>query len=160
MRDRSFRVGLAIALVALIAVGAGCGGRQDEGVVDRLETVEVGPAVDVELSTEFDEQAEPDAPEVAGVLPTDFPTDFPLYAPSSLIDYGEAADGLRFLEFDAPADCQEVSRWLVSELAAAGWRGQGSQQEAAGVFTKGERHAELHTISRSPGCGIRIEYGR
>ncbi len=150
------------AIAVLLLLGAGCGGGAPGGrpVEAELETVEVGPAVGADLSTELDEQAELETPTIAGVLPSDFPEDLPLYAPSSLIDFGTAESGRRFVEFDTPTACPEVSGRLAPELAAAGWRRVGTEDGTTAELHKGERQVALRLLERPPGCGIHIEYRR
>ncbi len=149
-----------LASVALPWILLGCGVESPEQrpAQMELETEEVGLAPDAELSTELDERAKALGPAIAGVLPSDFPADLPLFAPSSLIDFGGTPDGRRYVELDTTSSCGEVARRLSSELAAAGWRRTSSAQAGGGVYRKAQRQAVIRWLDRLPGCGIRVEY--
>jgi hypothetical protein len=118
------------------------------------ETVDVGPAVDVD--PDRDQVAVKPKVSLVGVLPDDFPKDVPVYIPSSVTDFGRSG-GKRFVLLQAPHDRAQVE---------AGWRSLLSQQkvrvEAAGGrwrLLRGQRVAASAAFAKiSGGTEIRIEY--
>lgn len=149
---------LICALLLVAGLLAGCGGwGTKEGTRDeKLETVEVGEGVSAGLTTAFDQQAKALGPEVAGVLPEGFPADLPLYTPSSLVDFGEADAGRRYVEFDAADAASVVRRRLEADLARSGWRPLSAG--SATSFVQGDRQVVVTIRDLSPGSRIRYVY--
>jgi len=141
----------------LLALVLACGGgsdREAEDTLDNLETEDVGDAFDAGLSTEEDTKGRlRKDPEIAGVLPGGFPTDVPLFKPSSIVDFGELDAGRYYLELDTSAPASAVSAELESSLAGFGWA-----KDGGGALTKGGRSLRLVVNDLSPGTRIRYEY--
>ena len=81
--------GVAV-VVALAWLGAGC---RPDASPQELKTVEVASPIDADLSFDDDIQPAGRAPELSGVLPSDFPADFPVYKPASVVDFGDLGGG-------------------------------------------------------------------
>lgn len=139
-------------LLGLLLVGCGEPSTDD----GELETVDVGPAL--EVSTEDDIQAAPPKAGFSGVLPGGFPKDLPLHLPASLIDYGSANDGRRWVLLLASDSPSRVLSDYSARLEAAGWRlgeaGKGGERR----LTKGERRIGLVLEDAKPGTGMRFFY--
>lgn len=148
-----------IGLVAL-AVALACGApaesprgraKTERRAADQLETVDVGGAIDADLSTSGDEQARGVGSHVAGVLPGGFPRDLPLPKPSTLVDFG-AADGRSFVVLrSSQAVGQLRPRW-ESQLSAAGWKRAGAE------WSRNGRRVRIGVEDAAPGTRVRIEY--
>jgi len=149
---------VGIAMLSLLFVGA-CGRRTGPGSDESkpLETVEVDEGPEAALTTEYDEFAAPrPAQEMAGVLPSDLPSDVPVFSPSSLVDFGSPG-GERYVELDTSAPMNGVRASLESQLSNAGWRSSGSSGEAM-VFTKAGRELRVVLQDLSAGTRVRYEY--
>lgn len=147
-----------LALVALAALLGACGGGDGpaDDSLEVLETEDVGESFDAELSTEEDTIGRPrKEPEIAGVLPGGFPTDVPVFKPSSIVDFGELGGGRHYLEIDTSAPVSAVAAELEGALAGFGWSRDGAGSSA---FTKGDRRLGLVLRSLSPGTRVRYEY--
>lgn len=155
-RRTSMRL-LGFALLVLVVVGA-CGRKTEPGSDEPqpLEMVEVDEGPEADFTTEFDEFAAPrPAEEMAGVLPSDFPSDVSVFSPSSIVDFGSPGD--RFVELDTPVPVERVRLSLESQLSKAGWSSASSEGEAL-VFTKTGRQLRVVLVDLSAGTRIRYEY--
>lgn len=155
----SARLGpVALAAPALVVslLAAGCPERQPPPPVE-LETVDVAPTIDAELSTEDDLRAVRRAPTLSGVLPGGVPADLPLVVPSSVVDFGPADGGRAYLELDTGRTPAEVRSWLGERLPAAGWTiraiGDGGLEAS-----KGRRRVGYRLTDLAPGTRIRLDY--
>lgn len=147
---RLLTVGLAGTLLA-----AGCRDRPPPVPVE-LETVDVSPTIDAELSTENDLQAVRRTPTLSGVLPGGVPADLPLVVPASVVDFGPAGGGRAYLELDTGRPPAEVRAWLGERLPAAGWS---VAADAGGLSaTSGTRRVRYGLTDLAPGTRIRLEY--
>ena len=145
-------------IVSLLLVGA-CGSRTGPGSDESkpLETVEVDEGPEAAFTTENDEFAAPrSAQDMAGVLPSDFPSDVPIFSPSSLVDFGSPAGG-RFVELDTSTPITAVRAALQSQLSNAGWSSSGSTGESL-VFVKAGRQVRVVLKDLSAGTRVRYEY--
>ena len=105
----------ALTLLLWTVGAAGCSRpAPDEPVV--LETVDVAPPIDAELSTEGDLQAVQRAAQLSGLVPGDMPPDLPLFVPASVVDFGGPSGGRAWVEFDAGQSPDAVRRWLGERL--------------------------------------------
>lgn len=148
--------GLALLLLPWAVAAAACGRpAPDEPVV--IETVDVAPPIDAELSTEGDLQAVRRAAELSGLVPGDVPSDLPLYVPASVVDFGGPAGGRAWVELDAGEPPVVVRRWLGEHLPAAGWT-VGAVGDGLVQAHKGERRADYRLKNLAPGTRIRLEY--
>lgn len=145
---------LLAALATLATVAACQPPPPDEPLV--IETEEVAPPIDAELTTENDLAAVQEAAQVSGLVPGDVPRDLPLYVPSSVVDFGEAG-GRSYVELDAPARPAVVRQWLGQRLPAAGWK-VGAIGEGLVQARKGSVSVEYRLIDLAPGTRIRLEY--
>ncbi len=117
----------------------------------KLETVDVGAARDATLSTAGDAQEKRHEAAFAGVLPTGFPKDLPVYEPSTLIDFGGGPQGSYAL-FQTPDDVARVRARYPATLRSRGWSAAGD------AYAKGTHHVRMAIESAHPGARIRIEY--
>jgi len=119
-----------------------------------LATVEVTAAPDAAYSTADDRverRADPNA--LAGALPDGFPSDIPVYRPSSLVDFTPRPEGGFTVVFASPTAASTVAAALSQRLAAAGW-----QAGTAGHWTKPGRKLRLAVESTAAGARFRIEF--
>ncbi len=119
-----------------------------------LATVEVAAAPDAAYSIADDKverRANPNA--IAGALPDGFPTDIPIYLPSSLVDFTSRPEGDAVVVFATPAAVSTVSAALSQKLRAAGW-----QAGASGSWTKAGRKLRLTVEPSAAGSRFRIEF--
>ena len=120
---RARRVGGALLLAAL-GVSA-CA--REPGAADRkppLETVEVGVKLDAYASLDEEPVEERRAAPIggiAGVLPDGFPTDVPLPAPSSLVDFATSPGQGPSVTLELQSAPAAASRAYEAKLAAAGF---------------------------------------
>jgi hypothetical protein len=119
-----------------------------------LETVDVTAAPDAALSTADDaveRRANPNA--LAGALPDGFPSDIPVYHPSSLVDFAPRPEGGAVVVFASPAPADSVASAMQQKLRAAGWQAGGG-----GGWTKAGRKLRLTVDSTAAGARFRIEF--
>lgn len=149
---------VGIMLLSLLAVGAcGKGKSSDSGESKPLETVDVDEGPEAGLTTENDGFAAPrPTQEMAGILPSDFPSDIPVFSPSSLVDFGSPAGG-RFVELDTSTPITGVRASLQSQLSNAGWSSSGTTGESL-VFVKAGRQVRVVLKDLSAGTRVRYEY--
>ena len=145
----------ALPALLIVAFGA-CGPPAPQEPVE-LETVDVAPPIDAELSTEGDLRAVQQAIQISGVVPGDVPSDLPLFAPSSVVDFGGPVGGRSYVELDTTARPAEVRRWLGARLPAAGWT-VGAIGDTLVRADKGDRTVEFRLVDLAPGTRIRLEY--
>jgi len=145
-----------IAMLGLLVMGA-CGRKPTPGsdASKPLEIVEVDEGPEAGFTTANDEFAAPrPTQEMAGILPSDFPSDVPVFSPSSLVDFGSPG-AERFVELDTSAPITGVRASLESQLSNAGWSSSGSTDDAM-VFVKAGR--QLKVIVKDLSAGTRIRY--
>ena len=149
-------VGIVMSgLLLLGACGRGAGPGSDQA--KPLETVDVDEGPEATFTTEHDEFAAPrPAQEIAGILPSDFPSDVPVFSPSSLVDFGSPGTE-RYVELDTSAPIAGVRSSVESGLSSSGWSSSGSASEAL-VFVKAGRELRVVLRDLSPGTRIRYEY--
>ena len=140
----------ALLLLALV----GCSEPSTEP--GELETVDVAPGL--EVSTDGDIQAAPPTPGLSGGLPGGFPEDLPLHLPASLIDYGKADDGRRWVLLLTPDSPRRVLRDYAPRLEAAGWSLGEAGKNGERRLVKGERRLGLVLEDAKPGTGMRVFY--
>lgn len=119
-----------------------------------LPTVEVTAAPDAAYSIADDKverRANPNA--IAGALPDGFPTDIPIYLPSSLVDFTSRPGGGSVVVFATPASASTVSAALSQKLRGSGW-----QAGSADAWTKAGRNLRLTVQSTAAGSQFRIEF--
>lgn len=142
-------------LLPLWAALAACTPPAPEEPIE-IETVDVAPPIDAELSTEGDQQAVERAVQIVGVLPGDVPADLPLFVPASVIDFGTAG-GRSYVELDAGEPPAVVRRWLGERLPGAGWS-IGAIGDRLIQAHKGGRNVDIRLTDLAPGTRIRLEY--
>ncbi len=119
------------------------------------ETVDVGPAL--AIPTDNDPIAVERPPELVGVLPGDFPEDLPLYLPASLIDFGAAGDGWRYVNLLTPHSMAQAESGLVALLRKGGWA-IGSGSDGGRLLSKGTQRVKLRVEDARPGMYYLFEY--
>ncbi len=144
----------ALLLPLLVAVPA-CSPPAPEEPIE-IETVDVAPPIDAELSTEGDLQAAQRAARISGVVPGDLPADLPLFVPSSVTDFGSTSGG-SFVELDAAEPPAMIRRWLGERLPANGWTIGAIGDELVQAH-KGEQRVDIRLTDLAPGTRIRLEY--
>lgn len=139
------------SVTALALYLAGCQPSTEETAT--LEAVDVEPALVV--GTEDDQQAVERGPALSGIMPTDFPSDLPLYLPASLIDFG-TRDGARYVSLLTSSSLSQVERELSELLRQQGW----SLAEASGSkrLRKGAQQVSLRLENARPGTLYHFEY--
>lgn len=142
-----------ILILVIVSISAGCR-RQTEsrGELKELETVDVGVAPDAGLTTESDEQARREAVRTAGVLPSDFPSGLPTFAPGSIVDFGPG-----FVDVDTSVSISEVRSSLSAQITRAGWSAERLGDRALS-FSRSGRSVEIVLTDLSPGTRIRYSY--
>lgn len=133
-----------VALAAL-ALALACAGPAEKKTA-KLETEEVPEPIDAGISLQNDVQAKAPGESVAGVLPGDFPADFPVYSPASVVDFGPG-----FVELHSPDPSAKVRAWLVASAARAGWSG-------GGPYTKAGRTVTVDVSGAAGGTTLHISY--
>lgn len=118
---------LALATFLLLAT-AGCQKPRGEKEVRQLETVDVAPPADVELSVEEDVEGVRAIEDLAGVLPGGFPRDLPIFVPSSVVDTEQSEDGRVVVVLQSPAQQAKVEAFLDTRLPGAGWSSAGDHR--------------------------------
>jgi hypothetical protein len=124
-----------------------CGERTATPARRELETVEVPSAIDAGISLADDVQAKPVGERVTGVVPSDFPEDFPIHSPSAVVDFGPG-----FVELTSTDPLAAVRQGIAAAARAAGW------QEASGRYRKGGRSVTVSLGSISGVTTIRLNY--
>ena len=140
--------GLTLALLA-VGLVLGCGDTTEDEAAGPppLETVDVGGGFDEGISLEGDVKGRPSEEFSAGVVPSDYPPTFPIYRPSTVVDFGPG-----FVEFTAAASPAAVRSSLARRAEAAGWVPEGDG------FRKGERSVTLAVSADGALARIRVDY--
>jgi len=141
--------------VAACFAGACSPPAPDEPLV--IETVDVAPPLDAELSTEDDQKAVARAAQISGLVPGDVPPDLPLFVPSSVVDFGGPSGGRSYVELDTSEPIAAVRRWLGERLPAAGWT-VGAIGDDLVQAHKGAARVDFRLADQGPGTRIRLEY--
>jgi hypothetical protein len=149
---------LSKLLVVVIVLGAACDrSAPKQQKIKELETVEVGGGPDAALTTELDQKARQVAIEVGGVLPSDFPSDLPVFSPSSVVDFGQLPTGGGFVEVDSPVPVDEVRSSLATLLQRSGWSVE-AIGDAGNTYSKGGHRVRLTLTDLTSATRIRYEY--
>lgn len=135
----------------------GCSQAVEDTGVTELETVDIGSAIDAELSTELDKQGRRVAVEVSGVLPGDLPPEVRIYSPSSVVDFGDIDERRRFVTVDVGAPVGRVRAEVRAQLEAAGWK-RVSETEVRLDFVQGSRALGIGIEDLASGTRLRYEY--
>lgn len=152
------RTALLLALAAA-ALAPGCGAPAGDDGPPPLETEEVTPPPDAGLTWEDDPRAAPPAAEdAAGVLPSGYPAEIPLYRPASIVDMEQRADGSGYVEIVSPSPPEAVADHFESVLRGAGWRRGGSGKGGASSWSRGGRVLEVSMEADGAGSRARIEF--
>lgn len=156
-RDR--RAGTLAVLACMAAVAGLLGGCRPDSSPQELETMEVTGPLDAELSFDEDIQAVQRAPELSGVLPSDFPADFPIYKPASVVDFGELGGGRYYAVLFTPDNRRKVDRFVNAEAPRAAWSLRSSERDAGrSVFSKGGLTMKVEVSAAKGGTELRFEY--
>jgi hypothetical protein len=152
---RRLRSPLPIALLVLLFA---CGEAPEPGREGPLETVEVGPPPDAELSLDEEVQAEIRRIRTGGVLPGDFPADFPTYPRSSLVDFGVSPGGESFLLFDSGDRADAVQEAMSELLRRAGWSPVAGAGGPGTAYARGGSTVRLEIRGEKAGSAILLYY--
>lgn len=149
------RFSYLVPVVLCLVAAAGCpgSGSSESG---EIETVDVRPSRTSMLTTAYDVEAPERREAFTGVLPSDFPSDLPVYDPSNLTDFGDE-DRSRFVLLFTPDAVTMVRDRMRGELAQSGWALiEGSLER--GTWRRGSQSVVLDIHDARPGTEIRIEY--
>ena len=153
MRPADHLTGASAVLALCLAA---CGPPPPQEPVE-IETVDVAPPIDAELSTEDDLVAvQSVSTGISGLVPGDVPADLPLFTPSSVVDFGTAG-GRSYVELDTGAAPDAVRRWLGARLPEAGWS-VGAVGDELVQAHKGSATVEYRLADLGSGTRIRLEY--
>ncbi len=94
---------------------------------------------------------------LAGVLPSDFPPDLPVFRPSSIVDFGQPTSASRFVTVDTSAPAGQARGSLEGQLRRAGWRLE-PISESTWSCTKDGRRVRVVLEDLRSGTRIRYEY--
>ena len=143
----------ALPTVALLWVALGCAREPAAKPAEApLPTVDVTPHVDSGASTEADPRAAARPVEtISGVLPGDFPRDFPLPAGGSIIDLG-AAPSFVVLRYGAPAN--DVLRRVSGLAQSRGWTREQNR------YTRGSHEVRISATAQGLATDLRLDYQR
>lgn len=145
----TFRIGVVVALL--------CGCRAEPNEAPAVETVDVPPPLEIDVSS--DERARQRAPELAGILPQDFPADLPLYLPASVVDFGDGERGRYSVSLLSTHPYARVRRGLFDLVARQGWTlAPGDHGGGLRLLRKGGREAWLRIEERGSTTAYRYEY--
>ncbi len=145
---------IAPAALVLTLLATSCRRAEEQSTPAELETETVGAAVDAAVTTQYDVQARSSEEIVGSRMPSDFPSDVPLFRSGSLINYGPVDSGRSFIELSVPAERSVVERRYAAQIEGAGWR-----RGEAGVFSRQGRTIVVSFRDGAPGTWVRIEYG-
>ncbi len=123
-----------------------------------LTTIDIRPEIDAALTTAYDETAVIEGDTVAGVLPSDFPQDIPLYAPASLIDMGSSQTGRPFLVLATPDEKNLVHQAVIDKLGNAGWKALSTDPSGLTTFGKGLRRVWFRVETSGALTEMQVEY--
>lgn len=145
-------VTLSIVPILMIA----CGRSESKPKVSKeLETVEVGAGYDANLSTEADKRERRVTADMGGVLPSDFPSQMPIFTPSSIVDFGQPGGSDNYVVVDTPVPRNEVASLLATRIERAGWSVDAIGDEGTIYIREGRR---VRVILNDLGSGSRIRY--
>lgn len=143
----------ASALALTLALGACRSEAPEPGKSPPLETVELAPAEELDLSA--DPAGRPMDEGSGGVLPEDFPSGLPVLRPSTVSDLGTAGGG-RYVELETPDPPSRTGPRYRAMLEAAGWRAVGGAEGM--VVERQGRRVRIGVQPMGSGTRIRIEY--
>lgn len=145
-----------LGLVLLTLISGGC---RPAGEPRELDTEDVSGPIDAELSYVEDTQAVQRAPELSGVLPSDFPEDFPIFKPATVVDFGELGDERYYVTLFTPESRASVERLINGAAPRSGWSLQSASPEAGEfVFRSRGRTVVTRMSNEVGGTEIRLEY--
>jgi hypothetical protein len=138
-----------LALMPLWLAGTACS-RSSDGASnpDALETVEVAPPPDAAASTADDPQAAQRAPTFSGVVPADFPKDFPLEPTWSMLDFGKG-----YITLQVPTGLSAARAEVTERLGARGWKASGADR-----WRRSTREVRLTFTAAGPQTRVRVGY--
>jgi hypothetical protein len=147
------------ASALLLGVAVMLAGCPAERAPESLETEEVGAPIDAELSFEEDRQAVQRAPTLSGVLPSDFPSDFPLYKPATVVDFGDLGAGRYYVALFSPDPKAKVESYVNAAAPRAGWSLRSASPDAGEFDFRGHgRSVRVRISSAAGGTEMRVEY--
>lgn len=145
----SGRLGLVLVVAAISTLACFGGSGESSGVKEIIDVRDL-PQVD----TSQDPQAVARKPTLVGILPSDFPSDLPLYLPASLVDFGANPRSVDLLSPHSPG---RVRPELFRLIRGGGW----TLEESGGgssTLRKGSRQVRLKIGEGKPGTLYRFEY--
>ena len=147
---------VSVVLVPLVLVACS---RSEPGPKKpkELETVDIGETYDAGLSTEGDQRERRLEADMGGVLPSDFPSDMPIFTPSSIVDFGQPGGSGTYVVVDTPVPRSEVTSLLATRIQRAGWTVDAIGDEGK-IYTRDGRRVRVILSDLGSGTRIRYEY--
>lgn len=144
-------------IVAGVILTWGCApsGRSSEpaGAPNELVTEEVAAPVDAAVDVDADPKAIARSHEsVGGVLPSDFPDNFTLPRPASIIDLSSTDDGWSTVVLRTPSAPGHVAGFFARELPRGGWSEQG------GLWRRNGTQVRVTLKALPDGCRVQLDY--
>lgn len=146
----------ASAALVLFVWISGCSGPEPSGqqaAPKTIPTEDVAPPLGAGVSVAGDQQEPARRSRFSGVLPGNFPSDVPIYEPSTLTDFGPAGAGRSYVILQTPDSPEVVRGRFLEQLGARGYRAG-----ADGVMVEGETSLRVSFEDARPGTRIRLEY--
>ncbi|MEE2776241.1 MAG: hypothetical protein VYE73_05705 [Acidobacteriota bacterium] len=141
-----------MALLALAACSQPDAVEEEAG----FETVDVGAGVDSNIRPEDDIKAQVRERGLLGVLPGDFPDDFWVYRPGSIVDLTSAPGGRGVVSVRTQGAVDAVSARLRDEQARRGWIIEGDHSALS--FVKDDRRVDVALKARGNETWVTIDY--
>jgi hypothetical protein len=146
---------LTLALLLLLALPLAC--RQEPAPPSgggELVTEEVEPPPDHRVDPSTDPRERRRSQGTGGVLPGDFPKDFPLPEGATLTGFGGGEEEAAWVELMVPQPLATVRQRHSAQLRAAGWDGP----TGSGPQRKGGRTVEVELGAAGPSTRLRVRY--
>jgi hypothetical protein len=144
------------AAVVLFGWIVGCSGPEpagQEAASKPIPTEDVAPPLGTGVSIAGDQQERARRSRFSGVLPGNFPSDVPVYEPSTLADFGPTRAGGSYVILQTPDSLAVVRSRFLEQLGARGYRAG-----ADGVMVEGATSLRVSFEDARPGTRIRLEY--
>ena len=123
---------------------------------ETFETIDVAAGVDSAIRPEDDIKAAVRTQGLLGVLPGDFPQDFWVYRPGSIVDISSIPGGRGIVSLRTQGGVEAVSDRMQEEETGRGWRTEGDLSALS--FSKEGRRIDVALEARGNQTWITIEY--
>ena len=137
-------------------MASGCSAPDGEAVEESFETVDVAAGVDSAIRPEDDIKAVVRERGLLGVLPGDFPRDFWVYRPGSIVDLTSAPGGRGVVSVRTNGSVDVVSDRMRDEQKNRGWLVEGDHSALS--FSKDGMRVDVALEARGRETWISVEY--